>query len=179
MGWTKDESVPRSTMASFILLAFYVSIKLTSHNAPEWLNLFSTGCLFMGAFVYFLGLLVMSSKWYSWEDQYEEVGAMYKDGKKVHEAYKVRSVTADRYLIMQGITLTSGFAALYFGASFDIGTLLGIGGTFFAIYLLEKYYEIPWKGAGWAWSLLGVAIGMYFFIGFASQNPQYFVWGIK
>jgi hypothetical protein len=166
MGWEKDAQVPRSTLASFILLAFYVSIKLTSHIAPEAINIFSTGCLFMGAFVYFLGLLVMSSKWYSWRDRRDKDGNLTRDGFRA-------------YCFMQFLTVVSGFAALYFGASFGIGTLLGIGGTFFAIYLLEKYYEIPWKGVGWAWSLLGVAGGLYFFIGFASQHPEYFVWGIK
>jgi hypothetical protein len=32
---------------------------------------------------------------------------------------------------------------------------------------------------GWAWSLVGVAVALYFFVGFAQQHPQYFVWGIK
>ncbi len=84
-----------------------------------------------------------------------------------------------RYLQMQVVTVISGVAALYLGATSGIGTLLGIGGTFFAIYLLEKYYEIPWSGVGWAWSLVGVAVALYFFVGFAEQHPQYFVWGIK
>ena len=33
-----------------------------------------------------------------------------------------------------------------------VGALLGIGGTFFTLYLLEKYFELPWRGVGWAWA---------------------------
>jgi hypothetical protein len=69
----------------------------------------------------------------------------------------------------------SGIAAFYLGGTFGIGTLLGIGGTFFTLYLLEKYFEIQWRGVGWAWAAIGVAIGLYFFVGFAEQHSRFFV----
>jgi hypothetical protein len=159
MGWERDSQVARSTQSSLILLAAFVVIKLSGADAGEGVKLFETGCVFMGAFVYYLGLLVLSSKWYRWRA-------------------KDAAVRQRRYLQMQAVTVASGVAALYLGSTFGIGSLLGIGGTFFAIYLLEKYYEIPWKGIGWAWSLIGVAVALYFFVGFAREHPQYFVWGI-
>lgn len=155
MGWTEKDAVPRSTLSSLVLLTLFVSPAVMGAAVPETLRVFERGCIFMGAFVYYLGLLVMSSKWYSNNKQRQ-----------------------GRYWLMQAITVASGIAAFYFGSSFHIPALLGIGGTFFTIYLLEKYYEIPWKGVGWAWSLLGVALAMYFFVGFAGHNPQYFIWGM-
>jgi hypothetical protein len=155
MGWTEQDKIPRSTIASFILLAVYVIAKLSSTRLPDAVHLFQTGCLFMGGFVYYLGLLVMSSKWYD------------------------EKANWTRYLWMQVLTIGSGLAALYLGATYNIGTLLGLGGTFFAIYLLEKYWEIPWEGAGWAWAALGMAVFLYVFVGFAQAHPQYFVWSIK
>jgi hypothetical protein len=161
LGWQKNEQVVRSTMASLLILAVYLAVRILPNSVPEFIRLFETGCLFMGAFVYYLGLLVMSNKWYACPK--------VADGER----------NVSRYLLMQVVTIASGFAAFYIGSTFNIGSLLGIGGTFFTIYLLEKYYEIPWKGVGWAWSLLGVALALYFFVGFASQNPQYFIWGIR
>jgi hypothetical protein len=160
LGWEKDSQVPKSTQASLILLVTYVAMKVSGNYMSEDVRLFETGVLFMGAFVYYLGLLVMSSKWYP------------------HNA-KDDATRFRRYVQMQVVTVISGVAALYLGATFEIGTLLGVGGTLFALYLLEKYYEIPWSGVGWAWSLVGVALALYLFVGFAQQHPQYFVWGIR
>lgn len=156
LGWETEKKVPRSTVSALIILAAYVFIKLSGHSVPEEAKLFETGCLFMGAFVYFLGLLVMSSKWYT----------------PVHENFP-------GYAWMQVITIVSGSLAFYLGSTFNIGSLLGVGGTFFSIYLLEKYYEIPWKRAGIFWSLLGVAVALYFFVGFAGAHPQFFIWGVR
>ncbi len=166
LGWDESKKVPKSTLASLVLLIAYVGTVISGNALPEIIKLFETGCLFMGAFVYYLGLLIMSSKWYCRKERYDP------------EQKKVVRTKRSPYMLMQAITVASGVAAFYLGSSFHIGTLLGIGGTFFVIYFLEKYYEIPWKGVGWAWSLLGVATALYFFVGFAGQYPQYFVWGI-
>lgn len=157
MGWKEERQVPKSVFSSLIILGAYIALKLSGMLTGD-LALFETGAIFMGAFVYFLGLLVMSNKWY------------LRRGKRGE---------SDRYVVMQMITITSGIAAWYIGSAFGIGALLGVGGTFFTIYLLEKYYELPWKGVGWAWSLLGAAVILYFIVGVASNHPEYFIWGIK
>jgi hypothetical protein len=167
IGWEKEKQVPKSTLASLLILTPYVATNILSSSLPECIRLFDTGCVFMGAFVYYLGLLVISSKWYCCTKAYNPKGK------------ETERKGFSRYFMMQAITIASGLAALYLGSTFKIGSLLGIGGTFFTIYLLEKYYEIPWKGVGWAWSLLGVAIALYFFVGFAGQHPQFFIWGVR
>ena len=164
LGWNTEEKVAKSTVSSLILLLAYIGIKFSGVVLPECIKLFETGCLFMGAFVYYLGLLVMSSKLYC---------------QSTSRGAKTDHTWRSRYVLMQITTIVSGLVAFYLGNNCQLGSLLGIGGTFFTIYLLEKYYEIPWKGVGWAWSLLGVAIAFYFFVGFAGQHPSYFVWGIR
>lgn len=159
LGWTDSKQIPQSVFASLLILVGYVALKL-SHGMIGDLALFESGAIFMGAFVYFLGLLIMSSKWYVWAG---------RDDGNNHS----------RYVMLQIITIASGIAAWYFGSAYHIGALLGVGGTFFTIYLLEKYYEMPWKGVGWAWSFLGLAAFLYFVTGVASNHPEYFVWGIR
>lgn len=159
LGWTNEKQIPKSVFSSLLILGGYVALKLNNGLTGD-LALFESGAIFMGAFVYFLGLLIMSSKWYVW--------AGHDDGRN-----------HSRYVMLQVITIASGVAAWYFGSAYHIGALLGVGGTFFAIYLLEKYYEMPWKGIGWAWSFLGLAVFLYFLTGVASNHPEYFVWGIR
>ncbi|HMW90631.1 MAG TPA: hypothetical protein PKN86_07310 [Candidatus Obscuribacter sp.] len=149
LGWESEKQIPKSVVSSLIILGLYVALKL-SGNMTGPMAIFETGAIFMGAFVYFLGLLIMSSKWYSKEN----------------------------YVQLQVVTIISGIAAFYLGNAFHIGGLLGVGGTFFVLYLLEKYYEIPWKGIGWAWSFLGLALFLYFVVGFANSHPQYFIWSM-
>lgn len=167
LGWEKEKQVPKSTLSSLVLLLAYVCTVVSGIHVTENIKLFENGCLFMGAFVYYMGLLVMSSQFYSISEKIDP------------QTKKVTKRWLTRYLILQAVTIISGLAALYLGSTFHIGALLGIGGTFFVIYLLAKYYELPWKGVGWAWSFLGVALALYFFVGFAGQHAEYFVWGIK
>lgn len=107
----------------------------------------------MGAFVYYLGLLILSSRYYN-------------AGK-------------GNYILLQIITVLSGVAAFFVGATFGVNILLSIGGTFFVLYLLEKYSELPWNDIGWAWSLLGIACLLYGAAFVVGKYPEYFLVGLK
>jgi hypothetical protein len=161
IGFEDDDVMPRATLASLVLLVAGVVLRgalLLPSGAlrPETLSFantfapFQTGLIFVGTFVFFTGLLIMSSKWYA------------KSGM---------------YLLMQLVTVVCGVAAVYVGSVLGIGTLTGIAGTYFGIYILQKYVELPWKSVGYAWSLLGLAGLIYAFVYFAQQNPQYFLFG--
>ena len=146
LGWDKDEQVPRTTVAAGLLLILYVLMSITGTN-PR-IAVFQEGLAFWGTLVYFLGVLIMSSKWYA------------EDAK---------------YWSMQLLCIASGVLALWLGSVYGLGMLTGIGGTLFYLYLIEKYYELPWEGAGWAWSLLGLSGILYGFAIFAQAHPQYFL----
>jgi hypothetical protein len=158
IGFKDEDSIPRTICAAFLFLGVYVTnhiATLRGVTGLTYLNeIYGAGVLFIGTFVYYSGLLIVSSRFY------------------------VR--TSDtRYWVLQLVTILSGIAALYIGSVYDLSTLRSIGGTFFFLYVLEKYFEIPWGNVGWAWSLLGLSGGLYWLAGFASQHPEYFFMGLK
>lgn len=155
MGYEKDDYIPRTTAASFLILSGYVWYTIMAERLPMLATayaVFGSGAIFVGTFVYYISLLIISSKYYM-------------------------PISDRRYWSAQVLTIASGVAALYIGSVYDISLLQKVGGTLFFIYVLEKYYEIPWGRIGYAWSLLGISGGLYWLAGFAAKNPQYFILG--
>lgn len=150
MGFTERDVIPRAMSASLILLTIYVSAEIANFELP-YIGIFSTGVLFIGSFVYFIGTLIVSSKWYEY-------------GK----------FNLNRYLWLQFLTIVSGVAALYIGSIWQVLLLQRIGGTFFFLYLIEKYFELPWQQKSWAWATLGLAVILYLSALLAKQYPEYF-----
>ena len=159
MGFKNDTVIVRATIGALGLLLIHV-ISTISGRHFLYYDVFSLGFSFIGTWVYFLGILIVSSKLYS------GTGAWHDDGGRS---------TGDNYLPLQFVTVLSGIAALYLGTTYGMGQLLSIGGTFFYVYLIEKYLEIPWKGIGWAWALLGLSGILYGLALFANEHPQYFL----
>ncbi len=65
--------------------------------------------------------------------------------------------------------------ALYVGAVYGPESLMEVGGTFLALYLLEKFFELPWRRHGFAWMCLALAGLLYLGASFAEGHPQYFI----
>lgn len=163
IGFEDEDVVPRAATAGGVMLALHVLFTATG-AAAEPIAVFREGMQFMGSFVYYLGVLIMSSRYYCCRRVRSDSG------------WRVdRNWTA--YWLMQSVTVASGVAALYFGSVYGMGSLLGVGGTFFCLYILEKYYDLPWQGIGWAWSALGLG-GLFYGMGvFIKAHPQYFLFG--
>jgi len=154
LGFRSSEIIAQTTLAAGAMLVAHVALHCLGAN-PVMLAPFRSGMGFLGAFVYLLGLLIISNLRYArrnWPP----------------------SLLWPRYITMQVLTIASGVATMYFGSVYGVPTLLGIGGTFFYLYLLEKYYELPWRGVGWAWSLLGAGCLLYGFALFARAQPEWF-----
>lgn len=154
LGFRDKIVIPRATVAAGALLAVHVGLHCFGRS-PAWLEPFRGGLGFLGAFVYLLGLLIMSSRHYACRGWPSESRRM-------------------RYTIIQVVTIGSGIAAIYLGSVYRVESLLGVGGTFFYLYLLEKYFELPWRGIGWAWALLGAGGLLYVFALFAQAHPEWF-----
>ncbi|MGK7921365.1 MAG: hypothetical protein AB4080_15290 [Trichodesmium sp.] len=105
--FTEKDVIPRAMSASLILLTIYVSSEIANFELP-YIGIFSTGVLFVGTFVYFVGTLIVSTKWYDY-------------GK----------FNINRYLWLQILTIVSSIAALYIGSVWQVLLLQRIGGTFF------------------------------------------------
>lgn len=149
IGFKDDAAMARTTIVGLLMLIVYLIIEVGGLHVAGY-EFFAPGVAFMGTFVYFLGLITVASKYYKGKDW-------------------------DNFIPMQFAAIGSGIAALYFGSTYSLSSLLGVGGTFFYIYLLEKYFEIPWKGKGWAWALLILSGILYVFAVVATKNPEYFI----
>ncbi|MGD1807963.1 hypothetical protein ACP6PL_21365 [Dapis sp. BLCC M126] len=150
IGFAEKDVIPRAMSASLILLTIYVSAEVTNVELP-YMGIFSTGVLFVGSFVYFVGTLIVSSKWYEYGN-----------------------FNINRYLWLQFLTIVSGIIALYIGSVWQVLLLQRIGGTFFFLYLIEKYFELPWQQKSWSWATLGLAVILYLSALVAKQYPEYF-----
>jgi len=159
LGFSSEKVIPRATAASFLILLVYLLTRVTGGD-PGIFHVFQGGAFFIGTFVYFLGLLILSSwYYYAWGRRGSEKGSHAQ------------------FWFMQVVTIASGCAAFYLGSVFGITALLGVGGTFFVIYLMEKYTELPWSEIGFAWGLLGAGLLLFGFALFAYHHPQYFFLG--
>lgn len=132
--------MPTVTLSSFFLIMTGIFLHLIPGNFFS--ILFTRPLLFIGIFLYFIGLIVLSSRLY------------YKIYRK-----------EDLFNLLQVITFLSGFISTSFGPMFDIPFLQNVGGTMFVLWLLIKYIEI----ANWTTiestiiSLFGFGILLYVF----------------
>jgi len=145
IGFQDNDALKRATTAGFITLIAFVAIRVSGEAVP-YIHVFEQGALWLGSFVGFIGILIASSRWY-------ENRAMYP--------------------IMQVIAIVLGMAAIGVGSVFGIPQLLGIGGTFFALYLIEKPFEIPAESAtGFAAIGLFVAAAVGGSVWWAQNNME-------
>jgi len=114
---TDEAVVARASSAAFLLIVLFGFLHVFGSGLTVT-RLFEGGALWMGSFVGYLGLLIASSRWY-----------------KGHK----------NYVLKQVVVLVAGVGALFFGSVFGIGELQKIGGTFFVLWVIEKFLEIPAK----------------------------------
>ncbi len=142
----KDDAVCKGTFTAFLVLTAYVLLNITGVKEviPAQFLVFETGALFLGSFVGYLGLLILSSRWYR----------------------------GGNYALMQFLTILAGASAITIGIIFGIGIFAKIGGTFFALYLIEKPFEIPeLEIRGYAWMALIMSVMGSGFIYYSMTHP--------
>lgn len=166
IGFSSNSSVFNTTLAGGIMLFLHTAMTIAGIDNPT-ISVFREGMNFMGSLTFYLGLLTMSSKWY-WLD--------YKVNKET--GFSERHTNWKMYLVCQALIMVFGLLSLFLGSVYGMSAMMGFGGTFFCMFILEKYYEIPWKGQGWAWSLLGLGLILYVMGSFVKTHPQYFLMGM-
>lgn len=153
IGFQNEKIIPSSTIASFILIILGSILHIQQRS--NFLTIpFTRPLLFLGTFVYFIGMLILTSRLYTdW------------NRKKII------------FCIFQFIAFFSGLATMFFGPMLEIPFIQAIGGTMFVIWLLQKYIEIaPWKGVSTVTgSLFGFGMLLYGFAYFLQKNPEYFI----
>ncbi|CAF1095288.1 unnamed protein product [Adineta steineri] len=153
IGFQNEKIIPSATIASFILLLIGCILHIQQRSNILTIP-FTRPLLFLGTFVYFIGMLILTSRLY---DEWREKKYIF--------------------WILQIITFFSGLATMFFGPMLEIPFIQAVGGTMFVIWLLEKYVEFaPWKDTFTVvLSLLGFGILLYGFAYFLQTNPQYFI----
>jgi len=156
IGFQNEKIIPSGTFSSFILMIIgyilYLQKQMNFLTIP-----FTRPLIFLGTFVYFIGLIILSSRWYrSWQNR--------------------RFI----FILLQIITFTSGLSMMFFGPMLEIPFIQSIGGTMFVLWLLQKYAEIaPWNDF-WlgTCSLLGFGGILYGFAYFLQSHPEYFIFHV-
>jgi hypothetical protein len=147
IGFEDKAAVPRATVAAFLILAAYVVMHLLGMRAP-WADVFESGALFLGSFVGYLGLLILSSRWYA------QKGAAHWIG-------------------LQILTITLGLLAIYLGSMLGLESLQKIGGTFLVLWAIEKPFEIK-AGSMRVYAAIGMmlSVALFVFCSYVSVHPE-------
>lgn len=124
--------IEKATFAAFLVLALFIGLKAIIPSVPA-LTVFEFGALFLGSLVGYVGLFVLSMRWYNRNQR-------------------------ERYGVAQVAAIVAGLGALFFGSIFQISALQKIGGTFFVVYCLAKIGDIPAKNRP-AFALLIALVG--------------------
>lgn len=149
IGFDSADRAGQGTFAAGCLMIF--GIVLTQNYLPSSIDVFQIGALFTGTFVYFLGMVILSSKW----------------------------LARENYWIKNIITFASGLASIWVATSLELGVVNAISGTFFVIFLIDKYVEfctvLVKDKIGFGAALLGAGLGGFGLIQVVESYPQYFI----
>ena len=151
IGFRDRRVVPRTMLVSLFLLVIYITAQITNTKL-SYFEIFAPGVRYVASFVYFIGLLIVSNKWY------------------------LRK-TPHLYWVMQALAVISGLTALYISSLWQISELSGIGGTILVLYAIEKYIELPWSPKTIVWATLGFSLMLYGCAWLIRSHPQYFLIG--
>lgn len=135
IGFSNEESIPIGMMASLVVVGWYVYIKLQGDANSVVAHVFSSGVLFMGPLVFFIGCLIVSTKWY-----HKDTGA---------------------YIACNILTLITLLACFFFGSLKGLGNLYNFACIIGSVYVMAKYIEIPWTENTWLWGMLGAGALLY------------------
>ncbi|WP_153009648.1 hypothetical protein [Mastigocoleus testarum] len=149
IGFDSEDKAGQGTFAAGCLMSF--GIILTQNYLPSSIDVFQTGALFAGTFVYFLGMTILSSKW----------------------------VASKNYWLRNVITFVSGLAMIWAATSLELGMVNAIAGTFFVLFIMDKYVELCtlWvkDEISFGASLLGAGLAGFGLIRVIELHPQYFI----
>lgn len=142
-GFEDEDALGKATATGFWILAVFIVLRMLGIH-PDFISVFEPGAFWLGSFVGFLGLLIASAKWYS---------AKFPYG------------------LMNVLMILAGIAGLVTGTMWDIAPLMGISGTFFVLWAIEKPFEIPCQHLrSYAYIGLLVSIAVGFGVYFAQNH---------
>lgn len=136
-GFKDEKSVDAGTAAALMILATYVIAQIFYPNMPQAMAVFTTGAFWLGSLVGYIGLLILSNKWF----------VEMKEGN---------------YAWMQVVTIALCLSGVAIGVTFGINALAGVAGTISVFYFASKLIEIP-ADDSMTFGLKLVLIGGFFY----------------
>lgn len=127
IGFLNETEMYRVITISFFLMVFYIGLKGLNVNNTI-IELYRSPIQIFGALTYFLGLLIIASRYYS---------------------YKSLS-----YFQRQLFYIVSLLLVLFFGNFFNLPSLINTTYVFGVLYLMEKNYELFSKITGSLWIVI-------------------------
>ncbi len=118
-GYERKEQIPGGTMAALMLLTAYVVVHLFWKDAPMFVRVFMPGALWLGSFVAFIGILILSSSFYDEDD--------------------------GRFWVMQLVAWVVYGVFGTLGMIYDITPLPAMTLVMFALYLASKPLDLEWE----------------------------------
>ena len=148
LGYTEKKVVASATMASGIVTCMGSLLRVSLENSianstqlsplMQQMQLFVPGMIWLGPFVFFLSMLITSSKFYC-------------EGNEL-------------YVSNNMLNILMSVSAIILGNLYCIPQLSGFSGTFFAIFIAEKYIElVPNRTEVWAITSIMVGVLLYAF----------------
>jgi hypothetical protein len=131
--------IPSAMLTSGITTLLGIIFQINFLTVNKVFVLFVPGLLWFGPLIFFVSLLIISSK------NYSDNACQYRE-----------------YIIYNVLTLMLSASFIFIGIIYDIPQLLGICGTFYSMYLLKKYLELmPRIFEYMAWITLILGISLY------------------
>lgn len=163
IGYNEDDAVARGTFASFALLGAFMIIRLTGTTLP-YVALFADGVWLVAGIVGFIGLLIMSNRWF-WK--YHTRSARNESPEQAAARRQLG------YVMFQIIMVGACVLGLWFGSTFQVGAIQKIAGTFLVLWVLEKPFEIAVESITYyAIAGLGVFGTLYWLCTATASRPE-------
>src|SRR3990167_3032941 len=138
IGFNSKETCARCVVTSFLFIVLFSAYKIAGLPV-QYLIPFASPLMILGNTVYFLGLLIIASSFYSRRN-------------------------AEQYIIFQMLMILSIILAFFVGAVFSIAPMFNVAGVFFVMFIFEKVIELDvWRNGAGIW-VLGFLLSVSLFI---------------
>lgn len=144
VGFKDKESVPTGTFVAFALVMAHLLMR--AYLDEPYLAVFAPAAFWVGSIVFFLGLLIMSSKWYS---------------------------HSGKFVLWNMLLPIMAIAAVFVGEFLGVPDLARVAGTMLVLWAVEKYVEVTMHGVLSAsfFGLLGSG-ALLWFSNWALENSE-------
>jgi len=153
IGFEDKDALERSVVASLITIPLFFWLNISLFNSPEHLMLqpFIQPVYIFTTIVYFLALLIVSSKYYTDSSQ------------------------NDSYFSRQLLMITSLLVFAFVGSVYGIDSFFNIAVTFTILYLMEKFIVELMINNSIIVPLFLIFVAMYFSAMYLHTHPQFVV----